>query len=223
MRPAQEQIPKYKPTEAYPFSKEKESAFLRTADGDELEALYILALDSGMRQGELFALEWRDLYWTSRRLRVDRTLKDTKHGLQVGETKGRQRRSLTVSKVTIEALAHHKKRHLRLYGFQALMFPDRVGGWLRRQNFNRRNFAPLLAKAESESGMPFEGHTFHDLRHTLATLHLSAGEPITLVSERLGHANSAITLSTYAHCLPLDEDRLASRFDERFPGRLKTS
>jgi integrase len=217
------QIPKYKPAEAYPMSEEKEAAFLRAADGNELEALYILALDGGMRQGELFALEWRDLNWSSRKLQVDRTLKDTKRGLGVGPTKGKQRRSLNVSKTAIEALGHHKKRQARLYGIQPLMFPDRVGGWIRRQNFNRRSFAPLLAKAASESGLSFEGHTFHDLRHTLATLNLSAGEPITLVSERLGHANVATTLNTYAHCLPQDEDRLASRFDERFDRRLRSS
>jgi len=127
-----------------------------------------------------------------------------------------------VSKTTAEALTHHKKRQARIYGIQHLVFPDRVGGYIRRQNFNRRSLAPLLAKAGSESGLSFEGHTFHDLRHTMATLLLSDGEPIMDVSDRLGHANVATTLNVYAHCLPLSADRLASRFDERFEKRLST-
>ena len=53
------QIPKYKPSEASPLSTEKELALLRALAGDSYEALYIMALDSGMRQAELFALEWR--------------------------------------------------------------------------------------------------------------------------------------------------------------------
>lgn len=211
------QRPKYKPRDpAHPFDADKEAAFLAACDGDPWEALYVLALDSGMRQAELFSLEWRDFDWENCSVEVRRTLKDTEDGLAVGDTKNRQRRSIRVSTTTVDALASHRKRQSRAGGaIQRLVFPDQSGGYLRRQNFNRRHFATMLAKAERESGLPFAGHTFHDTRHTCATLLLQDGESITRVSQRLGHSTVKTTLDYYAHCVPQDEDRPAARFDQR--------
>jgi integrase len=217
------QIPKYTPSEANPFSTEKESAFLRALDGHPDEALYILALDSGMRQAELFALEWRFLNWNTNTVKVALTLKDTEDGLIVGEPKTKHVHLVVLSEATMGALASHQKRQVRLSGIQRLVFPDRVSGYMRRQNFNRRSFAPLLARAARESGLSFERHTFHDLRHTMATLLLRAGASPIDVAQRLGHANANTTLKTYAHCLPQDANRLAMRFDERFHGRTRSS
>ncbi len=54
--------------------------------------------------------------------------------------------------------------------------------------------------------------TIHDLRHTHASLLLSAGEPVKTVSERLGHASATVTMTVYSHVLPGDQKRAASRF-----------
>jgi integrase len=54
--------------------------------------------------------------------------------------------------------------------------------------------------------------TIHDLRHTHASLLLSAGEPVKTVSERLGHASVTVTLAVYGHVMPGDQKRAASRF-----------
>jgi len=149
-----------------------------------------------------------------RAVEVRRTLKDTEDGLAVGETKNRQRRAILLSATTMDAVASHRKRQGRTGTIQRLVFPDQGGGYLRRQNFNRRQFAPMLAKAEKEAGQSFDGHTFHDLRHTCATLLLQDGESITRVSQRLGHSTVKTTLDYYAHCVPQDEDRPAARFDQ---------
>jgi integrase len=74
------------------------------------------------------------------------------------------------------------------------MFPDRNGGRLRRQNFDRRDWRKLVEKAEEKSGLSFEGITFHLLRHTCATMLLQAGEPIADVAARLGHSKISTTL-----------------------------
>ncbi len=175
----------------------------------------MLALDSGMRQAELFALEWRDIDWENCSVEVRRTLKDTEDGLVVGDTKNRQRRAIRLSATTMDALASHRKRQSRTGAIQRLVFPDQSGGYLRRQNFNRRHFATMLATAERESGLSFAGHTFHDTRHTCATLLLQDGESVTRVSQRLGHSTVKTTLDYYANCVPQDEDRPAARFDQR--------
>ena len=144
------------------------------------------------------------------------SLKDTAVGLAVGETKTRQCRSLVLSRTTMDVLLNHRQRQVQERGVQRLVFPDQNGGYIRRQNFNRRSFATLLAAAAKQSGLPFDGHTFHDLRHTMATLLLRKGESIVAVSRRLGHSSVTTTMNVYAHCLPQDADRLAKQFDERF-------
>ena len=63
-------------------------------------------------------------------------------------------------------------------------------------NLRQRSFAPLLKQA----GLP--RITFHDLRHTCATLLLSKGVNPKIVQEMLGHANISVTLDTYSHVLP---------------------
>lgn len=115
----------------------------------------------------------------------------------------------------MDALTYHRKRQSRTAGIQPLVFPDQSGGYLKRQNFNRRQFATMLATAERESGLSFAGHTFHDTRHTCATLLLRDDESVTRVSQRLGHSTVKTTLDYYAHCGPQNEDRPAARFVQR--------
>jgi integrase len=167
-----------------------------------------------MRQAEVRTRIARHRLERSNR-RSAATLKDTENGLVAGETKNRQRRSIRLSKTTMDALTSHRKRQSRAGIIQPLVFPDKSGGYLRRQNFNRRNLATILATAERESGLSFDGHTFHDTRHTCVTLLLQEGEWITRVSQRLGHSTVKTTLDYYANCVPQDEDRPAARFDLR--------
>jgi integrase len=215
---ARNQKPKYKPNDpGYPFDAAKETAFLDACKGDWFEALFVLALDAGMRQGELFGLEWRHVNWTRSIIDIFQTLTDGEDGLKIGPTKNRRHRSVEVSETTMAALRANQKAQAGGGGLRSLVFPNESGGFLSRQNFDRRDFKRVLAKAQAESEFDYEGHTFHDLRHTCATLLLSEGEPITEVSKRLGHASPQITLTTYAHVLAHrdGENKQASRFEQR--------
>jgi len=212
--------PKYKAVRVpMPFDAVKEAEFLSAVAGDPWEALYTPALDAGMRQAELFALEWRDVDFITGSVEVNKTLTDIEGNcVAVGETKTRARRSIRISSKTVEALAVHKAAQRPQDNPLGLVFPDRLGGYMRRQNFDRRAFRAALKKATElakEAKLDFSGHTFHDLRHTMATLLLQDGEAITRVSQRLGHSTIATTLAYYAHCVPQDEDRPAARFEER--------
>ena len=88
------------------------------------------------------------------------------------------------------------------------MFPDTQGGFLRRSNFTRQVWHPI----RTASGIP-ETVTFHDLRHTHATLLIEAGEHIKVVSSRLGHKSVAFTLDTYVHVTPKMASTTAERLD----------
>lgn len=201
------QRPQYSRPDVRPFDEEQEAAFLDAIKGNKHEALYLLALDSGARQGELWALEWQDIDLEIGVVRIRRTLKDGSDGILVGPTKGKSERSITVSRSTLSAL-----RTLRSANDSAqLVFPNSDGGFMRRQNFNRRDWLCVLEKAKL-SGM---GFTFHDLRHSCATMLLRNGESIASVSRRLGHSKVSTTLDYYAHALPKDDARSADAFERR--------
>ncbi len=79
---------------------------------------------------------------------------------------------------------------------RSLVFTDREGGPIRRENLVRRRFEPLLARAG------LRRMRFHSLRHTAATLHLSRGAHPQVVQEMLGHSTVMLTLDTYSHAIP---------------------
>lgn len=175
-----------------------------------------------MRQAELFALKWRDVDWTNGSVEVRQSLKDTENGLISGESKNKQRRSIKLASTTMRLLHDHRKAQVKKLGSQRLVFPDGMGGFIRRQNFKRRDFARILKRAGELSSLDFKGHSFHDLRHTCATLLLSQGEALPRVSQCLGHASVKTTLDAYAHAIPQDENRSAERFEERFRQSVET-
>jgi len=199
------------------FEPGHEAAFLRAIAGDRFETLYLLALDSGMRQGELFALKWADVDLARGKIEVRRSVRDDNGTLTEGPTKTKVSRSIIVSQPTIKALMSLAPDPSNRAG---LVFGDRAGGFMRRQNFTRREWQPLLATASQESGLSFDGFTFHVLRHTCATMLLNAGENIAEVSRRLGHSKISTTLDCYAHALRQNDDRPARRFEERLVGYL---
>ena len=174
-------------------------AFLAAARTDRLFPLYALALDSGMRQGELFGLAWGDVDFEAGTVQVRRSLEEIKGTHRLKDVKtARARRRIDLSSWTMALLHDHRKamlaegRDVR----EGPVFVDSDGGWLRKPNVGRRSFKPILKRA----GVP--EIRFHDLRHTCATLLLLAEVNVKVVSERLGHASVTITLDTYSHVLP---------------------
>jgi len=190
--------------EMHPLSPIQARTFLEAAREDHLEALYVVALHCGLRQGELFGLRWADVDLEAGTLRVNRTLSHTKDGptFTVPKT-AKSRRTVQLTNGAIEALKRHSERQAQemvrvdtLCQDQGLVFASQIGTPMNRQNLNSRSFKPLLKRA----GLP--NIRFHDLRHTCATLLLGRGVHPKFVQELLGHATIAITLDTYSHVLP---------------------
>jgi integrase len=131
-------------------------SLLEAARGDRLEALYHLALSTGLRQGELFALGWRSgVDLEAGEVRVRRTLSWIKgEGYTFAPPKNESsRRSVKLRPEAVLLLKVHRKRMLeeRMMGARkaelGLVFCSTVGTPLRRQNVQRRNFKPLLERA----------------------------------------------------------------------------
>jgi integrase len=94
------------------------------------------------------------------------------------------------------------------YQDEDLVFADLTGGPLNPSNLTRRDFKAILRRAK----LPLELR-WYDLRHTCATLLLSAGENVRVVAERLGHAKTALTLDLYAHVLPGMQEQATQRLE----------
>ncbi|WP_240432594.1 site-specific integrase [Rubrobacter indicoceani] len=192
--------------EMRPLSGEEARRLLETAAGDRLEALYVLAVHTGMRRGELLGLKWEDVDLDSPTIRIRRTMTRTDNGktLALGEPKTKQsRRTVRLTPRAVEALRRHRVRQAEeklaaggVYEDHGFVFAGEIGNLINPSNLRQRSFIPLLERA----GLP--QITFHDLRHTCASLLFSKNVHPKLVQELLGHARVAITLDTYSHMLP---------------------
>jgi len=138
------------------------------AAGDRLEAIFVLAVSSGLRQGELFGLQWPDVDLDAGAVSIRRQLEERNGKLALTEPKSdKGRRRVELPAFAVEALLAHKARMLaegRLDSADRPVFCDTRGGLLRKSNFLRNVFQPLLKRA----GLP--AIRFHDLRHTGSTL-----------------------------------------------------
>jgi len=192
------------PKEMNPLSASEARRLLEAAQGDRLEALYVAAIHTGMRRGELLGLKWKDVDLEGTTIRVRRTLTREGTGYALGEPKTKKsRRTVKLTQRTVEALRSHRKRQLEeklrvgsLYQDQGLVFASEGGGFINPSNLRQRSFIPLLERADLPQ------ITFHDLRHTCASLLFQRNVHPKFVQDLLGHASVAITLDTYSHMLP---------------------
>jgi integrase len=208
--------PRPAPEEMKTLSAEETRCLLEAARGNKLEAVYVLAIHTGMRQGELLALKWQDVDLENATLSVRRTLTRSGGRLLLGETKTKKsRRIIALTEASVQALREHLDRQMEdmqrlddLYQDRGLVFASEVGTLINPSNLRKRSFAPLLKKA----GLP--RIRFHDLRHTCATLLLYRNVHPKYVQELLGHANIAITLDTYSHVIPGMGDHAARAIED---------
>jgi integrase len=207
--------PRPEPREMQALSPDEARRLLAAAAGDRLEALYTLAITTGMRQGELLGLRWRDVSLEQRSIRITGSLQYVPgRGLRVSAPKtARSRRNVLMSEVAAESLRRHAERQ-RLerslvddWEENDLVFPNRLGRAMYATNLLDRSFACLLQQAAVPRVR------FHDLRHTAATLLLGQGVHPKVVSEMLGHTNTSITLDLYSHATPTMQREAAGAFD----------
>jgi integrase len=185
--------------------------------GPQWAALAMLAIDSGMRKGELCGLHWPDIDWDAGTVIVRRSLTRASRNPLYGPTKGRRLRTLKLMPETMAALKAHKKHQAEVrlaagpaYHNHGLVFAkepsrnrtDTLGCPLQSNNIGQREYAKII---EAAGVKPIK---FHGLRHTCATLLLQSGAKPYEVSERLGHRDTATTMEIYAHVLPSAEAAL---------------
>lgn len=211
---AEVERPRIVKTEIVPLDTEQAIALLKAAEGIRLEAIFTVAVATGMRLGELFGLHWPDVDLGAGIVMVRRSLVEVHGKLHLLEPKTkRSRRRIDLPQVAIDALKKHRQTMVEWgWGDTPWVFCNSHGGPLRRSHFHKDVFKPLLKKA----GLP--DIRFHDLRHTSATLLLAAGVHPKVVQERLGHSQISVTLDTYSHVLPTMQKEAASKLDQMLGG-----
>nr|WP_257208577.1 site-specific integrase [Bacillus toyonensis] len=175
----------------------------------------VIALLTGMRQGEIMGLRWSDLDFENRIIYIRQTL------TQAGEIKVGAKNNASIRNVhfpikLIEELELHRetikkerKSYGRDYENNNLLIRARKGNLLITRNC-RIEFYNLIVKL----GLP--KIRFHDLRHTHATMPIQQNVNEELISERLGHTDIQTILNTYSHVLPIMQREVAEKLNEMF-------
>ncbi len=183
-------------------------------DGDWLGSIVPVAACTGLREGELLALRWSDVDLDRATLHVRRTLAKAIKGHAPSDTKTPQaRRTVAMASMAVDALRAHRvsqlEWRLRLgaeWRDEDLVFPSARGTQMNPSNLGR-----WFRRAVRNAGLPHL--RFHELRHTCATLLLSAGTNPKVVQEMLGHSSIKVTLDIYSHVLPTIQEEAVRRLD----------
>jgi integrase len=193
-------------------------ALLEAAKGHRLEALFVVAATTGMRQGELFALRWDVVDLENRRLSVTDSVEEIAGELRIVGTKSdSSSRPVELSKLAVKALRRREAIAKREGHDSPYVFPSPEGTLLRKSNFLRRVFYPLRTAAQIPETL-----TFHSLRHSAASMLMLQGVSPRVVQELLGHSDVRLTLQTYSHVLPTLQRQAADALDGLLTGRAKT-
>jgi integrase len=201
--------------EIRPFNPQQARLLLDAAIGDRLEALYVTALATGLRQGELLGLRWEDVDLHAENvLRVRHTLARVNGKLELLEPKTeRSRRTVVLPEIAVAALRAHRTRQRmeRLVAGSRWVdtghvFATSVGTALDAAAVTR-SLQRLLVRA----GLPQS--RFHDLRHAAATFLLAQGFMLEDVKNLLGHSSIVLTSNTYGHILEQRQREVARGMD----------
>ncbi|MGW5522270.1 tyrosine-type recombinase/integrase [Gordonia sp. NPDC003950] len=207
---------------------------LATEAGPRGHDLVLFLCYSGLRIGEAAGLRARDVDLTRRRITVERAVTEADAANPIKAPKTQARRTVPYPEFLDEMMA----TRVRGKALDSPVFPAEEGGLLRASNWRHRTLAPAVERivertakaraeevAEASDGHPttpeFPVVTTHDLRHTAASLAISAGANVKAVQRMLGHAKASMTLDTYADLFPDDLERVATKLSEQRAAELK--
>jgi integrase len=197
--------PKQERHEIHPLTPEQATVLLESIKGHRLEGLFVTALTTGLRSGELRALRWADVDLDARSLSVEAGLaKIDGRWQRIPPKSSAGRRMVPLLDRTVTALREHRLRQLTdriaagsewVGNAWDLVFVSDVGTPL-----DASNVVHAYQLALKRAGLPRQ--RFHDARHSVATFWLAAGVPARVVADMLGHSQVSLTLNVYTHVLP---------------------
>ena len=193
-----------------PLTREEVATLLETAKMrlPRYYPLFLCAARTGLRMGELLALQWQDVDWQGRFIEVRRNFTHW----QLTTPKSGESRRVDMSRElsqTLKDLLFERQIDAGATGtdIPLWVFPSETGGLLHPHNIRDRVFYGLLTKAK------LRRVRFHDLRHTFASLLLQNGESPVYVKEQMGHSSIQVTVDCYGHLIPGGNKQAVDRLD----------
>ena len=215
------EMPTVRAPKIEPFNVQESREFITAVGSHRLGALFITAIATGLRQGELLGLRWDDIDLGSEQLTVRNTLvwsrADRHWSLSAPKTE-RSRRTLWLPPVVLSSLRQQQQQQIeeRLKAGAAwqqnnLVFATPLGGPL-----DGANVTHALHKLLAAAGL--RRIRFHDLRHAAASLLLAHGLQMREIMEFLGHSQIALTANLYTHLLPAMKQDAARQMEAALTG-----
>ena len=220
--PAEEIKPLRVESKEMDFLRPEEIQLLLKHADEPYRTLFLTAVMTGMRRGELLALQWGDIDWHHNLIRVRRSLfwhsqqelaelqstpvEGAVQGWRFSNPKSKRSiRTIIMSPRLRDALELH--RLSCPVSPQDLVFCTKEGTPMEPNNMIHREFLPTLRRAE------LRHIRFHDLRHTFTTLLIAQGVNVKAIQAQLGHASIQTTLDRYGHLLPETQQYIGERLD----------
>ena len=210
-------LPKVIREEIHPLEGEQITAFMQAIAGNPSEAIFYIAINTGMRLSEILGLRWSRVNFKAGTIKVDAQMmvkrgKDTERHL--GTTKNGKPRTFRVAQSVLDMLkqVQRKQKENRLHAGQVwsnpldLVFTDEVGQEIPHSTIEHR-----YKKIVDSIGA--YGRRFHDLRHTFATEAIRCGVDLKTLSDALGHYSVAFTMDVYGHVTNAMQDDAAARLE----------
>jgi integrase len=187
------------------WSADEANQFLNAVSDHRWYPIYVIAIYTGMRQGEILGLQRDDIDLRRGLINVRHQLSSIPgQGLVITEPKSdKDRRPITIPPSALNIIRSHLEISKEGSG---LVFTTSTG-----RPISPRNILRHFKKVIEQTGLP--EIRFHDLRHTHATLLLAEGVHPKIVQERLGHSQISLTLDTYSHVIPSLQIEVADRIE----------
>jgi integrase len=206
-----------KPVKAPPkdidvWGEREVDTFLKVSEPDPFYPMFYLALMTGVRPGEMLALEWQDV--GEDELAVRQTITRPAGGQKLGPPKSRAGfRKVPLPEDVRELLFTRawkvaEARYRRKLKPELLVFPSSKGTMMSPRNVQGRIWEPLLAKAELPHVRPYV------TRHTYASMQIADGVDVVELARWMGHSDPAFTLRCYAHFFERRDKKKAKTLDE---------
>lgn len=201
------------------FLRPDEIKLLLKQSTEPYKTIFLTAVLTGMRRGELLALQWGDVDWNSDTIFIRRSIYWYTHK-EIGEKEKRWQFISPKSKRSIRAIVMSPKlkEALEIHRLSAsvspydLVFCNKEGQPLDPDNMVKREFIPTLSFAGLRKVC------FHSLRHSYASLLIAQSENIKFIQSQLGHASVQTTLDRYGHLLPVNQYGVGSKIDKQIFG-----
>lgn len=205
------------------FTPDEQTQFMSIIQGHRMEPLFLVALGTGLRRGELAALTWDCVNFDKREISVKGSvnrIKDPDTGVSellysTPKTRSSRRKVPMIGSIYSVLMRHQKAQEAEkvlagsAWNDMNLVFCSTVGGYI-----EPRRLGTYLDSFLEKAGL--EHINFHALRHTFATRFLEQGGSLKALQEILGHTDASLTLNTYAHIVGSTAHTEMSKMDELF-------